>query len=110
MKPGGKVVSIAGTPEPQTARKDFRRGFLLAALFRAANYRLRAQARKHGVTYRYLFMHPTGSELTELAGLIEEKKLEPVVDRVFPFADIVDAFAHLESGHAKGKIVVQMPA
>ncbi|WP_429615093.1 NADP-dependent oxidoreductase [Sphingobium olei] len=110
VKPGGKVVSIAGTPEPQTARKDLRRGFLLTALFWAASYRLRAQARKHGVTYRYLFMQPSGSELAELAGLIEEKKLEPVIDRVFPFADIADAFVHLESGHAKGKIVVQMPA
>jgi len=110
VKPGGKVVSTAGTPEPQTAIKDLRRGFLLTALFRAASYRLRAQARKHGVAYRYLFMHPSGSELAALAGLIEEGKLEPVIDRVFPFADIADAFVHLESGRAKGKIVVQMPA
>jgi len=110
VKPGGKVVSIAGTPEPQTARKDLHRGLLLTALFWAASYKLRAEARKHGVTYRFLFMHPSGPELTQLAGLVEQKKLEPVIDRVFPFADIADAFSHLESGHAKGKIVVQMPA
>lgn len=110
VKPGGKVVSIAGTPEPETARKDLHRGFLLTALFWAASYKLRAEARKHGVTYRFLFMHPSGPELTQLAGLVEQKKLEPVIDRVFPFADIADAFTLLESGHAKGKIVVQMPA
>ena len=110
VKPGGKVVSIAGMPEPQTARQDLGGGFFLTPLFWAVSYRLRAQAKKHGVTYRYLFMHPSGPELAELGGLIEEKKLEPVIDRVFPFADIADAFVHLESGHAKGKIVVQMPA
>ena len=105
---GGKVVSIVGTPEPLTATKDLGRGFVLAALFWAASYRLRAEARKYGVTYRYLFMHPSGTELAELGHLIEEKKLEPVIDRVFPLADIADAFACLESGHAKGKIVLQM--
>lgn len=108
VKRGGKIVSIAGTPEPNTARIDLGRGPFLAALFWLASYRLRAEARKHGVTYRYLFMHPSGTELSELAALIEHNRLEPVIDRVFPFADIAEAFAYLESGHAKGKVVVQM--
>ncbi|WP_395383981.1 zinc-binding dehydrogenase [Mesorhizobium sp. UC22_110] len=55
-----------------------------------------------------MFMHPSGSELAELAQLIERKKLEPVIDRVFPFAGIADAFAYLEAGRAKGKVVVRM--
>jgi alcohol dehydrogenase len=108
VKPGGKVVSIAGLPEPETARKDLGRGVGLAALFWFASYGSRAEARKHGVIYRYLFMHPSGAELAELGQLIEDKKLEPIVDRVFPFAEIAEAFAYLESGHAKGKVVVQM--
>lgn len=108
VKRGGKVVSIAGMPEPETARKDLGRGPLLVTLFWLASYRLRAEARKHGVSYRYLFMHLSGPELAELAGLIEEKTLEPVIDSVFPFAEIGDAFAYLEAGHAKGKVVVRM--
>lgn len=108
VKRGGKVVSIAAMPEPETARKDLERGPFLAALFWFASYGLRAQARRHGVSYRYLFMHPSGSELAELGRLIEDKKLEPVIDRVFAFAEIKDAFAYLEAGHAKGKVVVRM--
>lgn len=108
VKRGGTVVSIAGMPEPETARKDLGRGTALAALFWIASYGLRAEARKHGVTYRYLFMHPSGTELAELAQLVEEGKLEPVIDRVFPFAEIGQAFAYLESGRAKGKVVVRM--
>lgn len=27
---------------------------------------------------------------------------------IFPFAQIADAFAYLEQGHAKGKVIVQM--
>ena len=108
LRRGAKVVSIAGAPEPQTASKDLRAGPILAALFRAASWRIRRQARKHGVAYRYLLMHPSGSELSELAALIEEQKLEVVIDRVVPFTQIADAFAYLKQGHAKGKVVVQI--
>lgn len=110
VKPGATVVSVAGMPEPLTARKDLQRGPMLAAIFWFASFGLRAAARRHGVTYRYLFMHPSGSELAELAQLIAEKKLEPVIDRIFPFAEIGDAITDLESGRAKGKIVVRMEA
>lgn len=108
VKPGATVVSVAGMPEPRTATKDLGRGALLAALFWFASFALRAKARRHGVTYRYLFMHPSGTELAELAALIAQSKLEPVIDRIFPFADIAAAIAHLESGRAKGKVVVRM--
>lgn len=110
VKRGGTVVSIAGMPEPQTAFKDLERGPALAVVFWLASYWLRAEARRHGVSYRYLFMHPSGTELAELAQLIELKKLEPVVDRVFSFDEIADAMAYLESGRAKGKVVVRMVA
>ena len=110
VKPGGKVVSIAAMPEPQTARKDLGRGLGLAALFWLASFRSRAQARKHGATYRFLFMHPSGAELAELAKLVEDGHLVPIIDRVFPFEEIDRAFAYLESGRAKGKIVVNMAA
>ena len=108
LKPGGRVVSIAGMPEPLTARKDLARGLGLAALFWIASLSERRRAARHGGTYRYLFMHPSGADLAQLASLIDAKKLEVVVDRVFPFAEIEKAMAHLEMGHAKGKVVVAM--
>ena len=108
VKRNAKVVSIAGVPEPQSASKDLDAGPLLATLFWAASWNLRRQARKEGVAYRYLFMHPSGTDLSALATLIDQQKLEIIIDRRFPFAHIADAFAYLEQGHAKGKVVVQM--
>ncbi len=95
VKPGGIVVSVAALPEPQTARKDLGRGLGLAGLFWLASFGLRRRAARHGVRYRFLFMHPSGAELGELARLIDERKLEPVIDRTFPFAEVRDAFAYL---------------
>jgi NADPH:quinone reductase-like Zn-dependent oxidoreductase len=108
LKPGGRVVSIAGIPEPVTAQKDLGRGIGLTALFWLASLTTRMRAARHGCTYRYLFMHPSGADLAYLALLIEAKNLEVVVDRVFPFTEAKEAMAYLETGRAKGKVVLEM--
>src|SRR5580704_12251901 len=108
LKPGGRVVSIAGMPEPVTARKDLGRGSGLAALFWVASLTTRLRAARHGISYRYLFMHPSGIDLADLASLIEATKLEVVIDRVFPFGEAKEAIAYLETGRAKGKVVLAM--
>jgi alcohol dehydrogenase len=108
LKPGAKIVSVAGLPEPATARLDLEAGPFLTALFWALSLGTRRKARRHNVTYRYLLMHPSGDDLTVLAGLIDSGKLEVVLDRTFAFRDIADAMAYLETGRAKGKVVVSL--
>lgn len=108
VKRGGTVVSIAGMPEPETARRDLGRGGALAALFWAASFATRRLAARHGVRYRYLFMHPSGADLETIGALIDAKKIEVVIDRVFPFAKAKEALAYLEGGRAKGKVVVDI--
>jgi len=107
MKPGTKIVSVAALPEPQTAI-DLGGSRALAALFWTISYGIRSRARRAGIGYRYLFMHPSGSDLALLAGLIEQGKLKVILDRTYPFARIPEALAYLEGGHAKGKVVVAM--
>jgi alcohol dehydrogenase len=72
------------------------------------SYGIRSRARRAGVSYRYLFMHPSGSDLAQLAELIERGILKVTVDKTYPLADIADALAYLEGGRAKGKVVVTM--
>ena len=108
LKPGGRVVSIAGVPEPVTARKDLGRGSGLAALFWVVSLPTRLRAARHRCSYRYLFMHPSGADLVYLASLIDARQLDVVVDRVFPFAEAKEAMAYLEAGHAKGKVVLTL--
>jgi len=76
VKPGGKVVTIAGVPERTRASQDLDAGPLVSALLWLASARLRRQARRHGVTYRYLFMHPSGEDVTFLARLADERFLK----------------------------------
>jgi NADPH:quinone reductase-like Zn-dependent oxidoreductase len=46
--------------------------------------------------------------VTEIASLIDEGIIRPVVDRVFPFASTKEAMAYVEAGRAKGKVVVKV--
>jgi NADPH:quinone reductase-like Zn-dependent oxidoreductase len=108
MKPGTRIVSVAGVPEPQTAIKDLGGSRALAAVFWMISTGIRSRARRAGISYRYLFMHPSGSELAQLAELIEQGKLKVIVDKTYPLANISDALAYVESGRTKGKVVVTM--
>lgn len=107
-KPGATVVSVAGTPEPQTALRDLDGRRLLAAIFWLISYKTHQKARQADVRYRYLFMHPSGDDLALLGDLIQHGKLKVTIDKTYPFSQIADALAYIESGHAKGKVVVTM--
>jgi alcohol dehydrogenase len=108
LRPGGRVVSIAGVPEPLTATKDLGSPPLITAAFWLMSLGLRRRARKAKASYRYLFMHPSGDDLRTLAALVDGGQVQPVIDSIYPFAEIAQAFAALEQGHAKGKIVVTL--
>jgi len=108
LKRGAKTVTIAGVPEPTTARVDLGMGPLPTAGAWAISTQIRHRARRRGVGYRNMIMHPSGDDLDLLARLVDGGQLKPVTDRAFPFQQIADAFAFIEQGHAKGKVIVQL--
>jgi NADPH:quinone reductase-like Zn-dependent oxidoreductase len=66
----------------------------------------RRAAAAAGVRFAYLFMRPDGAQLAELARWIDEGRLRPILHRTYPLAEFREAFAELERGRARGKIVV----
>ncbi len=103
---GGTVVGVGGLPDGAFARQwlpAFARPVIWLATFR----RRRAAARA-GVKFSYLFMRPDGTQLAELARWIEAGKLRPILHATFPLAQYREAFAELERGRARGKIVLTL--
>lgn len=106
LKPGGKLISISGPPDPAFA-KQLGSAFL-GLVTRVLSHRIRKEAAERGASYSFLFMRASGSQLAEITSLIESGVIRPVVDRVFPFESTGEAIAYVETGRAKGKVVVQM--
>jgi NADPH:quinone reductase-like Zn-dependent oxidoreductase len=85
-----------------------RSSWALTQVMRLLSYRIRRQARRHHVSYSFLFMKANGDQLREIAALIDAGSIRPVVDRVFPFEATREALAYVETGRAKGKVVVKV--
>jgi NADPH:quinone reductase-like Zn-dependent oxidoreductase len=83
LKKGGILVSIAASPTAEEAARG-------------------------GVRQAFIFMTPNGSELTEIAGLVDSGKLKPIVETVLPLADARRAHELSQTGHTRGKIVLRV--
>ncbi|ESA33808.1 nadph:quinone reductase [Leptolyngbya sp. Heron Island J] len=48
------------------------------------------------------------SDLEFLTALLAADKVVPVIDRVYPLSEVADAIRYLETGHARGKVVIAL--
>lgn len=101
IKKGGKVVSVVGPLDEESAQ-----------MFGMTDYKLPQElaslSRAHEASYKFIFMHPNGAHLEAIKSLIEDEKIKPIIDTIYPFSESIDAFLHLASGRAKGKIVIKI--
>ncbi len=83
LKPGGFLVStVAAIPE--------------------------GEAEKHGVRAKHILAQSNGSELAQIAALIDGGHVKSMVTEVLPLADARQAQEESESHHAHGKIVLRV--
>jgi NADPH:quinone reductase-like Zn-dependent oxidoreductase len=105
LRPGGLLISISGPPDPAFA-KDQRLNLMLKLAMRLLSRRVRKKAQSLDVRYAFLFMRAQGQQLGRITSLIESGVIRPVVDKVFPFASTAEALAYVETGRARGKVVI----
>ncbi len=104
IKEGGKVSSIAGSaPDEETAQmmgmKDYQLPEHLAALIQ-----------KKSAVYKLTWMQPNGEQLQLIKSLIEAGTIKPIIDLIYPFEKGVEAYEHLATGHAQGKVIISFSA
>lgn len=107
LKPGGKLISISGPPDTAFAKAQGL-NWIVRQVIGLGSRKILAKAKKHGVEYSFLFMRASGEQLDRLTALVEAGDIRPVVDRVFAFDDLNEALAYIDTGRAKGKIVVSL--
>src|SRR6266480_2559553 len=105
LKPGGKLISISGAPDPDFARESGS-GWLLQQVMRLLSFGIRRKSKRRGISYSFLFMTANGGQLGKITSLIEAGDIRPVMDRIFPFEKTNEALDYVKTGRAKGKVVV----
>ena len=83
MKRGGIIVSILDQPD-------------------------KAELEKRGIRGTSILVEPSAEALSQLAQLIEAKKITPIVSQVLPLAEASKAHVAIETGHTRGKIVLRV--
>lgn len=83
LKPGGILVSVVSPPCKDTAAK-------------------------RGLRQAFVFIHTDGRQLSAIGRLIDEGKMKPLIHTILPLAEVRQAHAISEGGHARGKIVLHV--
>lgn len=109
LKPGGKLISISGPPDPTFAKAQGL-NWIVRQIIGLGSRKIRSKARARGVQYSFLFMKADGAQLGRISERIEAGDIRIVNDRVFPFEALNEALAYVETGRAKGKVVVSLKA
>jgi alcohol dehydrogenase len=107
LKSGGKLVSISGPPDPTYAQEMGLSWFMKMAIY-FLSFKVRGLAKRLNIDYSFLFMKANGKQLAEITTLIEAGIIRPVMDKIFPFDQTNDALSYVESGRAKGKVVIKI--
>jgi NADPH:quinone reductase-like Zn-dependent oxidoreductase len=107
LKPGGKLISISGPPDPEFAN-EIGAGWIARLIMNLLSYRIRKKAKRRRITYSFLFMRASGDQLHEITSLIDSGVIRPVIDKIFPFEATNEALAYVEKGRATGKVVVKV--
>ncbi len=106
LKRGGRLISISGPPDHAFA-EAINPNWFLKCVIPMLSWSIRHKAKKRGVTYSFLFMQPSGPQLSKITELVEAGKIKPVVDQTYDFAQIKEALQYVNTGRSKGKVVLQ---
>ncbi|MNX92751.1 Quinone oxidoreductase 1 [compost metagenome] len=107
LKSGGKLISISGPPTPDFA-KEIKAPWFVKIILSLISLGIRKKAKNKNVDYSFLFMKANGEQLSSITTLIESGIIKPVIDKIFPFDKTSEALIYVESGRAKGKIVIKI--
>lgn len=107
LKPGGKLISLVGPPTPEFAAELSLPGHL-KFITKMLSFGVKRKAKKMNTDFSFLFMRAEGSQLSQITALINSGIIKPVIDKVFPFEQTNEAIAYVETGRAKGKVVIKV--
>jgi len=107
IKEGGKVISLTGEIDEETARELKLNGFI-RFLLSMKRKKISKQIKKKSAYYKLIIMSPNGQQLQAIKKLAENQSIKPIIDKTFTFSESIDALLYQKTGRAKGKIIIKI--
>ena len=99
------VLDTIGSDTRQRSWQVLKKGGMLVATLSLSP---QETAQHPGVLGRGIMVHPDTTQLTQIAALIDAGHLKPAVTTILPLAEAARAHELSQTGHVKGKIVLQV--
>ena len=98
------VLDTVGGDTLERSFKVLKKGGILVSLVQPPAEDLAA---KYGVRALFYGAHASASDLAEIAKLIDQGQVKPVIETVLPLAEARRAHELSQGGHARGKIILK---
>ena len=83
MKSGGHLISITGPVPPE-------------------------EPAAHNVNGQFISVRPNGKQMAQIAELLRSGDIKVEIDASYSLKDVVQAHKHVEGGHTRGKVVIDL--
>ena len=107
IKNEGKVISVVGDVDKETAR-ELKLNGIIRFVLALKRMKITKQIKHKSAYYKLILMNSNGTQLNEIKKLVEDKLIKPVIDKEFSFSESIDALLYQKSGRAKGKIIIKI--
>jgi NADPH:quinone reductase-like Zn-dependent oxidoreductase len=101
IKEGGKVTTIVGPPDVESAKQMGMTDYKLPE-------KLSKLLKEKSADYKLTWMQPNSKQLDEITTMVDNGKIKPVIDKVYAFEDGIKAFEYLATGRAQGKVIITL--
>jgi len=99
------VVDAVGGPTTGRVLQTLKRGGALFPVY-PLGFADAGEAEKHGITVSATQVRSSGTQLAELAHLLDDGTIRAVIDSTYPLAEARQAHERAAEGHIQGKIVL----
>ncbi len=107
IKKGGKVITLVGPMDKETAERMKLNVF--ARLFLSWRRRkITKLIKSKSAYYSLVFVRANSKQLQEIKSLVEDGKIKPVIDKEFPLEETKNAILYVKNGRTKGKVVIKI--
>ena len=102
------VLDPIGGETTERSLQTLKKGGILVSIVGGVKDHLNSIIEEKGITAKNYLVHSSGSDMKQLAELLEKGIIKPHISQRFSFEEIAEAHHQIESGRTRGKIVLTL--